>query len=109
MSWAVLAQHNHERKIIMLYFIKGDSPKNWGAAKLKVSKGGSLSAVINGMEKDGWKCVTSTAFNAWRKQNTAQHALHLTPESLAKSQAVSNAETLSQSDSTTPPAQAQVS
>ena len=54
----------------MLYFIKGDSPKNWGAMKLKLTKGASPSAVIAGMEKDGWKCVTVSAFNAWRKQNS---------------------------------------
>jgi len=54
----------------MLYFIKGDSPKNWGAMKLKLTKGASPSAVIAGMEKDGWKSVTVSAFNAWRKQNS---------------------------------------
>jgi len=48
----------------MLYFIKGDSPKNWGAMKLKLTKGASPSAVIAGMEKDGWKSVTVSAFNA---------------------------------------------
>ena len=61
----------------MLYFIKGDSPKNWGAMKLKLTKGASPSAVIAGMEKDGWKSVTVSAFNAWRKQNSRPtlHAL----------------------------------
>ena len=54
----------------MLYFIKGASPKNWGAMKLKLTKGASPSAVIAGMEKDGWKSVTVSAFNAWRKQNS---------------------------------------
>lgn len=54
----------------MLYFIKGDSPKNWGAMKLKLTKGASPSAVIAGMEKYGWKCVTVSAFNAWRGQNS---------------------------------------
>lgn len=54
----------------MLYFIKGDSPKNWGAMKLKLTKGASPSVVIAGMEKDGWKCVTVSVFNAWRKQNS---------------------------------------
>lgn len=39
---------------------------------------------------------------------SAQHHAHLTPESLASSQAVSNASAVSQSDSDTPPAQAQV-
>lgn len=54
----------------MLYFIKSDSPENWGAMKLKLTKGASPSAVIAGMEKDGWKCVTVSAFNAWRKQKS---------------------------------------
>ena len=43
----------------------------------------------------------------WCKGWLTQRAL--TAESLAQSQAVSNTETLSQSDSDTPPAQAQVS
>ncbi len=54
----------------MLYFIKGDNPEKWGAMKWKV-KGASpfASAVIAGIEKSGWKTVTVSAFNAWRKQN----------------------------------------
>ena len=40
--------------------------------------------------------------------NSAQHNAHLTPESLASSQAVVNASALEQSDGDTPPAQAQV-
>lgn len=40
--------------------------------------------------------------------NAAEHHAHLTPESLATSQAVSNASALEQSDGDTPPAQAQV-
>lgn len=39
---------------------------------------------------------------------SAQHHAHLTPESLASSQAVTNASAVSQSDGDTPPAQAQV-
>lgn len=54
----------------MLYFIKGNSPENWGAMKLKLTKSASPSAVIAGMEKDGWKCVTAFVFNAWRKKNS---------------------------------------
>ena len=38
----------------------------------------------------------------------AEHNAHLTPESLASSQAVVNASALEQSDSVPPPAQAQV-
>ena len=38
----------------------------------------------------------------------AEHHAHLTPESLASSQAVVNASALEQSDGDTPPAQAQV-
>jgi len=38
----------------------------------------------------------------------AEHHAHLTPESLATSQAVFNASALEQSDGDTPPAQAQV-
>lgn len=39
---------------------------------------------------------------------SAQHHTHLTPETQPQSQAVSNASALEQSDSDTPPAQAQV-
>ena len=44
--------------------------------------------------------------DAWVR--AAQQSTHPTPESLAKSQAESNTETLEQSDGDTPPAQAQV-
>ena len=43
-----------------------------------------------------------------KKCEAAQHNAHLTPESLATSQAVVNASALEQSDGDTPPAQAQV-
>lgn len=92
----------------MLYFIKGDSQKNWAAMKLKLSKGASLPAVINGMEKDGWKCVTFAAYNAWRKQHAAQQNAHPTLGDSATSQAESNAETLSTSDGVPPSAPARV-
>ncbi len=52
-----------------LYFIKGDGPQNWGAMRLKLTKGASQTAVIENAEKSGWKCVTSKEFNAWRKKN----------------------------------------
>lgn len=41
-------------------------------------------------------------------EKAAEHHAHLTPESLASSQAVVNASALGQSDSVPPPAQAQV-
>jgi len=67
-SWAALAQHNHERKIIMLYFIKGDSQENWGAMKLTLSKGANVSRVIWQTSQDGWTCVGAKEFNAWQKK-----------------------------------------
>ncbi len=52
----------------------------------------------------------SGAVEMWdlRRVPATQHHAHLTPESLASSQAVVNASALSQSDSDNPPAQAQV-
>ena len=44
----------------------------------------------------------------WFDGHAAEHNAHLTPESLASSQAVVNASALEQSDSVPPPAQAQV-
>ena len=44
----------------------------------------------------------------WYSIERAEQNAHLTPESLASSQAVSNASALSKSDGDTPPAQAQV-
>src|SRR5574343_12784 len=44
----------------------------------------------------------------WYSQERAEQNAHLTPESLATSQAVINALALEQSDGDTPPAQAQV-
>jgi hypothetical protein len=55
----------------MLYFIRGDNQENWGAMKLRLTKDASPSAVIAGMEKNGWKCVTSAVFNAWCRQHSA--------------------------------------
>jgi hypothetical protein len=54
-----------------LYFIKGDGPKNWGALKLKLKKNASPAAVIANMESGGWKSVTDSEFNAWRKKNNS--------------------------------------
>jgi hypothetical protein len=54
----------------MLYFIKGDSCENWGAMKMKLTTNASPSKVISAMEKDGWRSVTVSTFNAWRKQNS---------------------------------------
>jgi hypothetical protein len=65
---AALAQHNDERKIIMLYFIKGDSQENWGAMKLTLTKGANVSRVIWQNSQDGWTCVGAKEFNAWRKK-----------------------------------------
>lgn len=45
----------------------------------------------------------------WKNKDAAQQKLHPTPESLASSQAVSNADNFSQSDSESKPAQARVS
>ena len=53
-----------------LYFIKGDSPANWGATKLTLNTDASPAGVIAGMEKNGWKCVTEAVFNACRKKNS---------------------------------------
>lgn len=56
---------------MILYFIKGDSPANWTAAKLTLKKNASPTAVIAGMEKDGWKNVTVSTYKAWCKQNSS--------------------------------------
>jgi hypothetical protein len=53
----------------MLYFIKGDSSKNWGAMKLKLAKGVLMTEVITSMEKNGWKCVTRAVFTEFRKSH----------------------------------------
>jgi hypothetical protein len=52
-----------------LYFIKGDSPSNWGAKKLTLKKGANVSRVVWQMSQDGWTYVSARKFNAWCKQN----------------------------------------
>ncbi len=54
------------------------------------------------------KSANRTVFDYSCREHTAQQNAHLTPESLASSQAVSYASALEQSDGDTPPAQAQV-
>lgn len=90
------------------------------ARKFIETQGGFVST----QPKEEFVCVVcETRFEDVTKENkfgivipahgcpkcAAQQKLHLTPESLASSQAVVNASAFSQSDSDTPPAQAQVS
>lgn len=56
-----------------LYFIKGNSSENWGAMKLTLKPNGNVTAVIEHAEKEGWKCVTPSVFNAWRKKNSKKN------------------------------------
>lgn len=58
---------------------------------------------------DGYSQETLNALKEFANYVAAQQKMHLTPESLASSQTVVNASTVSQSDSVPPPAQAQVS
>jgi hypothetical protein len=75
-----------------------------------------VSAKQSPLNKKQWHCDLECGHSEWvtstRKPRmvecSAQHHAHLTPESLASSQAVSNASALEQSDGATPPAQAQV-
>lgn len=55
-----------------LYFIKGDNPKNYLSAKLTLKKNASVSAVIAGMEKDGWQNVTPAEYKAFIKKQRSQ-------------------------------------
>ncbi len=60
---------------------------------------------------DGWSRDHAAVLRnlvKWLNIHAAQQNAHLTPESLASSQAVSNASAISQSDGDTPPAQTQV-
>ena len=67
-----------------------------------------LNLIMDGGRYVGGWCEAAVADIIERKIRAAQQNAHLTPESLATSQAVSNASGVSQSDSDTAPAQAQV-
>lgn len=64
-----------------------------------------------GEGEEKWRPVMKTGYCPKcrsQEKKSAQHHAHLTPESLASSQAVVNASALEQSDGGTPPAQSQV-
>lgn len=53
-----------------LYFIKGTSRSDWRAMKFTLKQNANPAKVIADTERDGWRCVTITEFNAWRKKNS---------------------------------------
>ena len=78
----------------------------------EITENQSFAHIVNPAYNTAWYLHWTNCVIEYTKnlpiEDAAQHHAHLTPESLATSQAVINTSALEQSDGNTPPAQAQV-
>ena len=101
-----------DKEVVMVEITSCDMPTAWYASLVghrfecyEWGKDYVLKQDYDAGDQHWWRHITKDNCVV---VSAAEHHAHLTPESLATSQAVVNASALEQSDGDTPPAQAQV-